>query len=112
MMRATGALLLALTAATTSAGFVKVDIDDGSKYPQGPLPEDALKLSKRNANGKGKGFIKLDFDTEHVGRRLRPRQLDEDDLDQNITLATQRSVSVLPSVSQRWINVFVKVRLC
>lgn len=96
MMRASGALLLALSAATASAGFVKVDIDDGSKYPQGPLPEDAVKLSKRNGDGKAKGFIKLDFETEHVGRRLRPRQLDEDDLDQNITLATQRSVGFPP----------------
>lgn len=95
-MWASSALLLALSVATASAGFVKVDIDDGSRYPQGPLPEQASAgVSRRDgdgAKGKGKGFLKLDFETEHVGRRLRPRQLDEDDLDHNITLGTQRSV--------------------
>ena len=95
-MRSSGALLLALSAASVaSAGFVKVDIDDGRRYPQGPLPEQAAAaVSRRDdgGKGKGKGFIKLDFETEQVGRRLKPRQLDEDDLDHNITLATQRSV--------------------
>jgi hypothetical protein len=94
-MRSSNAFLLALsaTASLASAGFVKVDIDDGRKYPSGPLPRSATVPEKRD--GKGKGFIKLDFETEHVGNRhrmLRPRQLDDDDLDQNITLATERSL--------------------
>ena len=71
-------LLLSLAPAVLS-GFVKVDIDDGGQTP---------KVRPRDS----KGFLKLDFETETVGKRLKPRQIDEEDLDQNITLASQRSV--------------------
>jgi len=79
------AVLLSALATIATAGFVKVDIDDGKTH--GPAPAPAVK-----PRGEGKGFIKLDFETEHVGKRLKPRQLDDDDLDQNITLASQRSL--------------------
>ena len=93
-MRSSSTLLLALSAVASlaSAGFVKVDLDDGQNYPSGPLPRAATVSEKRES--KGKGFIKLDFETEHIGNRHRMlrRQLDDDDLDHNITLATERSL--------------------
>lgn len=78
------ALLCCLAAAAASAGYVKVGIDDGKTH--GPAPE-------INPRENSKGYLKLDFDTERIGRRnLMPRQLEEEDLDQNITLTDMRNL--------------------
>ncbi|KPI40489.1 putative aspartic-type endopeptidase OPSB [Cyphellophora attinorum] len=44
------------------------------------------------ASAASSGYLKLEFETEQTGHRLRPRQLPEEDLDQNITLGPQRSL--------------------
>ena len=82
-------LICALATTVSAGGYVKVCLDKGN-VPHGPAPQ----IKPRSSDG-GKGFLKMDFETERVGEsahRLRARQLDEEDLDQNITLASERSV--------------------
>lgn len=89
-MKLTALLSLASLGA---AGFVKVGLDDGKDHSSaGASPRS---VESRSPNRKG--YVKVEFQTEttRTPNLLRARQLDEEDLDQSLTLASQRSVRII-----------------